>query len=82
MTHTPATVDIATATPSATTIPIRQLHAGVTLWTVMGIPESIDKVTHFKRGCRVYRTDGTVEWFDYQHPLDGAEQTITVGLPD
>lgn len=81
MTTTPATIDITTAEPQATTIAIRDLRAGMTVWTVMGQPDVLTKVTHFTHGCRVYRSDGTVEWFDYRHPLDGAEQTFTVGIP-
>jgi len=81
MTTTPATIDVTAVEPTAVTIPTRQLRAGMTTWTVMGQPDTITKVTHFTHGVRTYRADGTVEWFDYQHPLHGTDQTIAVGIP-
>lgn len=81
LTNAPAVVEIADVRPEATKITVRELRAGMTVWSIWGKPYSLDKVTHFKHGCRIYRSDGEVEWFDYRDIFDEDEATFTVGLP-
>lgn len=77
----PAVVEIADVHPEASKITVRELRAGMAVWDIWGNAYTLDKVTHFKHGCRLYRSDGEVEWFDYLDALDEGEQTFTVGLP-
>lgn len=82
MTATPTVIDITEAHPQAVKIPVRELRAGMTVWSIWGRPYTLDKVTHFKHGCRIYRSDGQVEWFNYRDLLDGTEAMFTVGTSD
>lgn len=79
---TPVTVDITEVHPEATKVPVRELRAGMSIWSIWGKAYALDKVTHFKHGCRTYRSDGEVEWFDYRDPFDDTESLFTVGIPD
>ena len=77
---TPVTVDISKVRSNTSRVATRDLAAGMTIWDIWGNEYTLDKVTHFKHGCRTYRSDGEVEWVDYLN-FRGDEQIFTVRLP-
>lgn len=77
----PAAVNISEVQPDTSSVATRNLEAGMTVWDIWGNEYTLDKVIHFKHGCRTTRSDGEVEWFDYTNVL-GEEQTFTVRLAD
>lgn len=76
----PAAVNISEVRTNTSSVATRNLEAGMTVWDIWGNEYTLDKVTHFKHGCRTTRSDGEVEWFDYTDVL-GDEQIFTVRLP-
>lgn len=76
----PVTVNISEVHADATQVTVRDLGAGMTVWDIWGNEYTLDRVTHFKNGCRTRRSDGEMEWFDYIDVL-GRERTFTVRLP-
>lgn len=77
----PVTVDLVDVQPHAVRTTVRELQPGMTVWDIWGNDYTLDRVTHFRHGARIYRSDGEVEWFDYRTWDDSAEQTFTVRLP-
>lgn len=77
----PAVVNIADVHDGATQVSVRELRAGMSVWDIWGNEYSLERVTHFKHGCRTYRSDGEVEWQDYRDAHDANERAFTVRLP-